>query len=236
MLTRVHKPSRQPSFAGCSLLCTLADYRIFDNGAGGFRIGSWRPILTLILAAAVVMGSPGPTTMSMTAVGAAFGLRRSLGYLCGIVLGTLAVLLVVAVGIVSMLVSLPWLAPVLATASAVYIIYLAFRIATAPPLSAQHRDASAPSFGGGFLLGVANPKAYVAIAAVFAGSAFPVESPVSETLIRTAILGFMIVVIHVCWLLAGISLSRFLRDPTNSRVANLFAAILVATTVIAMVH
>jgi threonine/homoserine/homoserine lactone efflux protein len=202
-----------------------------------FASDLWRPILTLILAAAVVMGSPGPTTMSITAVGAAFGPRRSLGYLCGIVVGTSAVLLVVAVGIVSMLVSLPWLAPVLATASAAYIFYLAFRIATAPPLSAQHRDASAPSFGGGFLLGVANPKAYVAIAAVFAGSTFPVESPLLEALIRTAILGFMIVVIHVCWLLAGISLSRFLRDPKSSRVANfLFAAILVATTVIAMVH
>ncbi|HET6196804.1 MAG TPA: hypothetical protein VFE12_13660, partial [Acetobacteraceae bacterium] len=33
-------------------------------------------ILTLIVAAAVVMGSPGPSTMSVTAVGAAYGFRR----------------------------------------------------------------------------------------------------------------------------------------------------------------
>ena len=35
-------------------------------------------LLSLILASLVVMGSPGPSTMSVTAVGAAFGFRRSL--------------------------------------------------------------------------------------------------------------------------------------------------------------
>jgi len=47
-------------------------------------------LLTLILAALVVMGSPGPSTMSVTAVGAAFGFRRALAYLAGLVLGTTA--------------------------------------------------------------------------------------------------------------------------------------------------
>jgi threonine/homoserine/homoserine lactone efflux protein len=195
-----------------------------------------RPVLTLVLAAVVVMGSPGPATMSVTAIGAAFGFRRSLSYLSGIILGTSTVLLAVSVGIVSLLMSLPRLAPMLLTASAVYILYLAFRIATAPPLPVQSADANAPSFGGGFLLGVANPKAYVAIAAVFTGSTLPIEPRMFEALIKTAILGFMIVVIHLCWLLAGTSLSRFLRNPVYSRAANLsFAAILIAATVVPMV-
>jgi threonine/homoserine/homoserine lactone efflux protein len=56
----------------------------------------WRPLLSLILASAAVMGSPGPSTVSVTAVGAAFGFRRSLGYMAGLVLGTMAVLLAVA--------------------------------------------------------------------------------------------------------------------------------------------
>ena len=73
----------------------------------------WRPLVSLILASLVVMGSPGPSTMSATAVGAAFGFRRSLAYLTGLILGTTAVLIAVAAGVVSMLMSVPRLAPVL---------------------------------------------------------------------------------------------------------------------------
>ncbi len=156
-------------------------------------------LVSLILASLVVMGSPGPSTMSVTAVGAAFGFRRSLGYVTGIILGTTAVLVAVAAGVVAMLMSLPRLAPVLVAASAAYIAYLAFKIATAPPLSRQDQAASAPSFAGGFLLGVANPKAYLAIAAVFAGTTLAVPSRLGEAILKTAILTIMIVVIHLVW-------------------------------------
>jgi threonine/homoserine/homoserine lactone efflux protein len=178
----------------------------------------------LVLAAAVVMGSPGPSTMSITAAGAAFGLRRSLGYLAGLVLGTTAVLMAVAVGLLALLLSLPWLAPGLLAASGIYILYLAFRIATAPPLSRQARPVAAPSLAGGFFLAIANPKAYAAIAAVFAGANL---EPVPKILV----LCLMIILIHLVWLLAGASLSRVLHDPRRGRIANiLFAAILIATT------
>jgi threonine/homoserine/homoserine lactone efflux protein len=45
----------------------------------------------------------------------------------------------------------------------------------------------------------------------------------------------MIVVIHLCWLSAGVSLSRLLRHPVGARIVNLlFAAILIVTTVMAI--
>lgn len=197
---------------------------------------AWHPLLALILAAAVVMGSPGPATISVTAVAAAFGLRRSLGYLCGVILGTIVVLLAVATGIVAALLSLPQIAPVLVAASAAYILYLAYRIATAPPLTRQSEDANAPSLAGGFLLAVANPKAYVAIAAVFAGTTLA-EAGALDTLAKTAVLAVMIVVIHVCWLLAGASFRRVLYDPLMSRIVNLvFAGVLVATVLLAFLE
>jgi threonine/homoserine/homoserine lactone efflux protein len=180
-------------------------------------------LLSLILASVVVMGSPGPSTISMTAVGAAYGLQRSIGYLAGLVAGTTAVLLAVATGVASILLSAPQLAPLLVAASAAYILYLAYRIATAPPLS-RNGGTVAPSFVGAFLLAVANPKAYLAIAAVFAGSTLGAAA-------KIAILTIMIVLIHVCWLLAGASLSRLFYDPVRSRIANIvFAVTLVVTT------
>jgi threonine/homoserine/homoserine lactone efflux protein len=194
----------------------------------------WRSLVQLALAAAALMGSPGPSTVSLTATGAAFALHRSLLYCTGLIAGTLAVLLAVVAGVTALLLALPAAAPALAAASAAYILYLAYRIAIAPPLSAQGVGAKAPSFSGGLLLGSANPKAYVAITAVYSGSALPVGSIATEALAKTAVLGLMIVLIHLIWLMAGASLSRLLRDPIGSRIANLLlAATLVITAILA---
>ena len=186
-------------------------------------------MLALILAALVVMGSPGPSTVSVTAVGATFGLRRSLAYTLGLVAGTSAVLLAVAAGVVAALLAILHAQPMLLAASAIYILWLAWRIATAPPLAKDTASVAAPSFVGGFLLAIANPKAWVAIAAVFAGSAL-------DPLLKIAVLVGMIVLIHAAWLLAGASLSRLFYDPTSARIVNIvFALALVATAVLAFV-
>jgi threonine/homoserine/homoserine lactone efflux protein len=201
----------------------------------GFLSGFWQPFVTLILVSVVVMGSPGPSTISVTAVGAAYGVRRSLRYLCGLILGTTAVLCAVAIGVVAILLSIPNGAPVLVTISAVYILYLASKIAVAPPLASRRHEVAAPGFVGGFVLAVANPKAYVAIAAVFAGTSDFCDDRALDAAVKTALLSMMIVVIHVCWLLAGASLSRILHDPAISRIVNVsLAAILVIMTFIAL--
>ena len=186
-------------------------------------------MLALILAALVVMGSPGPSTVSVTAVGAAFGLRRSLAYTLGLIAGTSAVLLAVAAGVVAALLTIPHAQPVLLAVSAIYILWLAWRIATAPPLAKDTENVTAPSFAGGLLLAIANPKAWVAIAAVFAGSTV-------DPLIKIAVLVGMIVLIHAAWLLAGASLSRLFYDPRRARIANIvFALVLMATALLAVV-
>ncbi|TPL10078.1 LysE family translocator [Mesorhizobium sp. B2-4-14] len=195
----------------------------------------WRPLLALVLASTVVMGSPGPATISVTAAGAAFGLRHSLRYTCGIVLGTIAVLLVVATGFMAALASMPGLAPLLAAASAAYILYLAFRIATAPPLAARTAKVSRPTWLAGFLLAIANPKAYVAIAAVFAGASSSEGDAGLGLWTKLGVLALMIVAIHALWLAAGAAFAGMLRRPAASRIINLvFAATLVLTTALAV--
>ncbi|HTC10353.1 MAG TPA: LysE family transporter [Acetobacteraceae bacterium] len=196
----------------------------------------WQPILPLLLASAVIMGSPGPSTMSVTAVGAAYGFRRSLPYACGLILGTTAVLLVVALGVVAAVLSIPHGAPILLTLSAIYILYLAFQIATAPPLSRQDSQIAAPALVGGFLLAIANPKAYLAIAAVFAGTTVLADHA-RDAVVKMTLLTAMIVIIHLSWLLVGASLARVLHDPTLSRIVNVtLAALLVVTTALAVIR
>jgi len=198
--------------------------------------GLWRSLAALLLSALVVMGSPGPSTISATAIGAAFGIRRSLGYVGGLIAGTIAVLLTVSVGALMLVLAIPHGASVLGVVSAAYIVYLAVKIASAPPLSQQSAQASAPAFPGGFLLAVINPKAYLAIAAVFAGTTVATHSQGLDVLIKIVSLSAMIVIIHVVWLMAGVWMARLLRDPLISRLVNVaLAALLVVTTAIAFV-
>jgi len=196
----------------------------------------WHPVLSLVLTALAVMGSPGPATISITAVGGAFGVRRSLPYLLGLILGTTGVLLAVAAGLTALLLSLPFVGPVLVGASIAYVLYLAFRIATAPPLAEADPTVEPPSLWGGLILGVANPKAYVAIAAVFAASRIAAD-PTVDAIQKIAVLTVLIVAIHVAWLLAGATFARLLRHPIASRIVNLaLAAALVLFSLLALLH
>jgi threonine/homoserine/homoserine lactone efflux protein len=196
----------------------------------------WSSLLALVLTSLAIMGSPGPATISLTGSGVAFGVRRSTRYLAGIILGTTAVLAGVAAGVTGALLAVPTARPVLIAVAVGYILYLAFHIATAPPLGADSDDAAAPSLAGGLLLGVANPKAWVAIAAVFVSVRLASAAAVDAGL-KTCVLVVMIVIINTSWLAAGASLAPILRDPVRSRRANLaLAAALILSTGAALLH
>jgi threonine/homoserine/homoserine lactone efflux protein len=196
----------------------------------------WGSIAPLMLASAAIMGSPGPATVSLVGVVSAYGVRRCLPYLLGLIVGTTVVLVAVATGITAALLAVPAIRSILIATSGAYILWLAYHIATAPPLAAQTAAADAPSLAGGTLLGVANPKAWIAIAAVFA-SARLVDSTTADAAAKTVVLSVMIVLIMTAWLIAGASLAPLLRDPHRARLVNTaLAAALVAATALAVLH
>jgi threonine/homoserine/homoserine lactone efflux protein len=180
---------------------------------------NWGSILSLLLAALAVMGSPGPATISIAAVGSAFGVARSIPYVIGLTFGTWGVLIIVALGLSAALLSLPAIGPALTIAAFAYLIYLAWKIATAPPLAALDGTRAPPPLWGGLALGIANPKAYVAIAAVFA-SQHIAGDPVFDGLAKTLFLAALIIVIETVWLTAGTVFARLLTNPLAARVAN----------------
>ncbi len=190
----------------------------------------------LLLTALVIMGSPGPATISLTAAGSAHGIRRSLGYLGGIVIGTTVVLLAVATGVTAALLAVPAVRPLLLAISTAYIVWLAYHIATAPPLGVGAAVAEAPGLSGGALLGVANPKAWVAITAVFASTRVAGDAA-ADAATKVALLVVLIVLINTAWLVAGASLTPLLRDRRRARILNVaLAAALVAAAGVTLVH
>ena len=182
-----------------------------------------------MLTSLAVTGSPGPATVSLVAAGSTYGVRRTFRYYAGIVAGTMLVLLAVAVGITAVLLAVPALRTVLTAVSIAYILWLAYRIGSAPP-AAQREGSREPSLRGGLLLGVANPKAWIALAAVFAGA--HVATP-----LKVAVVGGMILVSSTAWLLAGRSLAPLLRRPRSARIVNgMLAAALIGAAALAFVQ
>jgi threonine/homoserine/homoserine lactone efflux protein len=182
----------------------------------------------------VIMGSPGPSTISLVAAAVGFGVRRSLPYCAGLVVGTTVVLLAAATGVTAVLLAVPTLHWVLAVAATGYTLWLAYRLAMAGPLAKRVASDRRPSFADGIVLGVANPKAWIAIAAVFA-SARVASTAVGDATLKIPLLALMIVLIHGVWLFVGRLLMPALRSPGRARAVNIaLAGLLVAATVRAL--
>lgn len=199
----------------------------------GIHWGSVGPLLFISLA---IMGSPGPATISLMAAGSACGVWRSIPYLLGIIVGTTIVLVAVATGITSALLAVPAIGSILIWSSVAYILWLAYHIATAPPLSAPTSASSTFSVAGGTFLGLANPKAWVAIAAVFA-SGHLADDTTTDAAAKIAVLTAMIIAICAIWLVAGTWIAPLLRDPRRARVIDTALAVaLIGATALAVLH
>ena len=196
----------------------------------------WGAVAPLFLTSLAIMGSPGPATISLVVAGAAYGVRRSLGYLAGIVAGTAAVLLAVATGVTATLLALPGMRIVLVCFSAAYILRLAYRIALAPPLDVRAGPDRAPSLAGGAAFALANPKAFVAITAAFTSATLS-SAAVTDAAAKVVVFALVIVLYMPVWLVAGASLAPLLRDPRRARLINVTLALaLVASVGLAVLH
>lgn len=188
-----------------------------------------------LLAGIALAGSPGPATLSLAAAGAAFGARRVVGYLAGIVVGMVGVMVVTASGLVGLLLAVPGATPVVTVAAAVYFVWLAWRIATAPALAAENAERRPPRFVGGLGLSLVNPKGYAAMAALFSGFALLRGRPALDAGVKIALLTAVIVAVNLLWLLAGAMMTRLFRDPRTNRIVNVaFAGSLLASVGLAV--
>jgi threonine/homoserine/homoserine lactone efflux protein len=184
---------------------------------------------SFILAGIALTGSPGPNTLGLAGASAAYGLRGSLMLLGGAIVGVYAVILATATGLTGLVLAQPGVAPVVSAAAALYMLYLAYRIATAPP-AVKAADGSAPGFGFGLFLGLGNPKAYAAMAALYSGFTLVANDPVADAVAKTGVLAPMIVAVDVVWLLVGSALTRASQRPAVHRAINVaFAVLLVAS-------
>lgn len=189
-----------------------------------------------IAALIALVASPGPATLGLAATGAAFGFRSARRFLAGSICGAALTISLVGSGVVSALLNYPGVAPLLIGLATAYMAYLAYRIATAPPLVENAENDGAPGFAGGFLLGITNPKGYAVFATLFAGFVVIPNDVTNDAVVKGLVLFALLTIIDVSWLVAGNALRHLFFDPRTSRRINVvFAILLLASIAFAIV-
>lgn len=181
----------------------------------------------LAFAAAVffLIISPGPGVLSTAGVGAAYGYRNGLAYVAGLFAGSNLVAMLVISGVAATALALPWLRITLLIASLGYLLWLAWRIASAGAQIGFIEARTPLGFWNGLALQPINPKAYVVNTTLFTGFSFMPDALWLETAIKLLIMNLIWIPLHLGWLGAGISLRRLDLGPQAQRRVNIAMAL-----------
>ena len=120
-------------------------------------------IISVILFAILMTGTPGPNNMMVTASGANFGYWRSVPHITGISVGMASMISLLAAGLGIIFERHPMVHEVLKVVGCAYLLYLAWKIATAGSMSKTEQKVKAKpmSVFSAALFQYVNPKAWM---------------------------------------------------------------------------
>jgi threonine/homoserine/homoserine lactone efflux protein len=176
-------------------------------------------LLPLTAYCALMSGTPGPNNVMLATSGANFGYRRTLPHMLGINAGVFVLTMAVCLGLGAVFARFPAVHATLKVVGALYLVYLAWKLAGASV--ARSASASAPlSFVQGAAFQVVNPKTWMkaaTIAAVFMPTGV---SPLAGALLVSIVglvVGFPLISL---WALFGVAIGRWLDSPRRLRIFN----------------
>ena len=179
--------------------------------------------------AVATTATPGPNNLMVMASGANYGYRRTLPHLIGIALGFGVMIVMIGMVLLNVFERLPVLHLLLKIAGAAYMIWLAWKIATAVPAGTAKVDGKPFSFLQAAAFQWVNPKAWMM--GITAISTFATTDSI---LIGALIVGGVFTTVSLpivsLWALVGVQLRRWLGTAHRLRVFNVtMAALLVAS-------
>jgi threonine/homoserine/homoserine lactone efflux protein len=198
----------------------------------GLDLGLNLEYASLILFAIATCITPGPNNTMILASGLNYGVRASLPHLFGINIGFPLMVLAVGAGIGGLFVAFPILGDILKVVGSAYLLYLAWRIATAGPPSGDGEGGRPLTFTHAALFQLVNPKAWM-----MAVSAVSVYSVASESyLAQIVVIAAVFLVFGTpctgVWLGFGSGLRRWLSNRTVLRAFHIaMAGLLVASLI-----
>ena len=172
--------------------------------------------------------TPGPNNLMLMASGANFGFQRTIPHMLGVGVGFVVMLLSVGLGVIGLFEAFPIAHTLLTVISVGYLIFLAWKIATAAPPGETAADARPMTFLQAALFQWVNPKSWA-----MALTGVTVYAP-SKELGAVVAVGLVFGLINFpavsSWTLLGLQMRRFLTSRTRLRLFNVtMAALLLAT-------
>ena len=184
-----------------------------------------------LLFAIVAAGTPGPSNVLVTATGANVGVVRGLPCLFGVAVGMGVMMFVVAFGLGSVVLANPALLKVLNWIGAAFLLWLAWKVATARASTASS-DRKPVGFVGAAAFQWVNPKSWLVCAS--AASTYLMAAS-GSALVQASVLAslFVLAALPCCfvWLAFGATAQRWLRTEHALRTFNLAMAALLAGSV-----
>jgi len=182
-------------------------------------------MIEFIIAVFFLLITPGPGVLTTAGIGAAFGYRAGLGFIAGLGVGGFINMMIVISGLAAIVLAVPSLRIVLLFASVAYLVYLAWRIASAGSKIGFAPATTPLGFRNGLMLQFINPKAYVVSTTLFSGFAFLPDAPLWEIVIKLVLFNVIWVPVHLMWLYVGAKLGSLNLSAGRQRAINIGMAL-----------
>jgi threonine/homoserine/homoserine lactone efflux protein len=187
-------------------------------------------LLPLMTFAFVTSVTPGPNNMMLLASGANFGFRRSVPHMLGIATGMAAMIFIMGLGLAAVIQRFDWVYTTLKVAAALYVGWLAWKIAHAAAPSGSMGHARPIGLWQAAAFQWVNPKA-VAMA-ISAASIYGAGGGAGQlALVALCFVSVGLPSISL-WVIAGEALRQWLQSPAQLRAFNwTMAALLIGAMV-----
>lgn len=181
-------------------------------------------LVALLGFAFVTTVTPGPNNVMLMASGANFGFRRTLPHMLGIAGGVSLMAMLVGLGLMTLFEAVPLLGSILKIMSVLYLLWLAYRIATAAPIEERTVKGRPMTLMQAAAFQWVNPKAWAMCLSAITIYA-PDRSLPSVVLVAAAFLLVALPAISV-WAWLGTVIRRWLSSPRRLQAFNLTMAAL----------
>ncbi len=188
-------------------------------------------LIGLVGFALVSAFSPGPNNLMLLSSGMNFGWRKSVPHILGIAIGFPVMIFGVGMGITQIFEAYPVSLVVMKVLSAVYLIYLAYKIASTRPagVDLEVKNTRPLTFVQAAAFQWVNPKAWAM--ALTAISAYTIAN---NMLLSVFIVIFVFLAVGMMsantWTIIGLKLRMFLSNPTAFRAFNIGCALILVAT------
>ncbi|WP_432382350.1 LysE family translocator [Duganella sp. P38] len=187
-------------------------------------------LLSLCAFAAVSSITPGPNNTMMLASGLNYGFKRSLPHLLGICCGFSFMMFATGLGLHAVFERVPMLQTILKYGGALYLLWLAWKLAHAAPMSGEQASLSKPmGFWGAAAFQWINPKAWVMILSALT-TYLPHGFEVHDVLVPAGVFWVVGIFCVGSWVVFGVAMRRVLQDPRSVRIFNLVMALALVAT------